>query len=531
LEETGKLEYDSQIGSVSISKVCEMVPPVDETQAEEDHGAPAAAVDDDEVQVKVEKEESIVVSPDVVGNHEESNKHDDTEDNKDGIAVSHDGIVNHEQSTHDDIEDNKDDIGVSHESREAYEQDPNDGINNHEENTHDDDEDNKDNIVLSHAVFGNDTDEHDENIIEDGEEDIEVSPDIIEPNAYEEEEDEEEQGRGKRKRTRRGTVYEYLDLDYEDEGPPKRKKKKKHRSTVQELDDDHNKVYSRSKADVCTSSCNICGKVGYHDAILKHITNIHKETVIDNYKMLTRTFYKCRICDAEMVFFVSRIKEHVKRKHKMTLQEYKDDFNELTEKVPTRPLRVPGEETDVEHARCKLCGFIAEEDETRQHVQNVHSEPASLDFYEFVSKEEVKEQETIWKAQTEFEEMQELIEHWRHTVVEGAPPYFTDNSKDKCLRQCNFCDKVYSEDSMRGHMRKHHPDEKKGDHPMIRLTFHRCRVCQKELRFTFNIVQKHLKKNHNLKMTEYRALCHVFLDQEDPSLYNANSNPEEIMIM
>ena len=27
-----------------------------------------------------------------------------------------------------------------------------------------------------------------------------------------------------------------------DEGPPKRKKKKKHRSTVQELDDDHNKA-------------------------------------------------------------------------------------------------------------------------------------------------------------------------------------------------------------------------------------------------------------------------------------------------
>ena len=109
------------------------------------------------------------------------------EDDKDGIAVSHNGTENHEESTHHDIEDNKDDIAVSHESTEDYEQDPNNGINNHEENnTLDDIEDSKDNIVLSHAVFGNNEDEHDDNIIEDGEEDIEVSPDIIEPNAYEE---------------------------------------------------------------------------------------------------------------------------------------------------------------------------------------------------------------------------------------------------------------------------------------------------------------------------------------------------------
>ena len=97
-------------------------------------------------------------------------------------------------------------------------------------------------------------------------------------------------------------------------------------------------------------------------------------------------FFRCRICDSEMVFFIGRIKEHLKRTHKITLNEYKFTYNELTEKI-----RFGRKEGTKSFSRCNFCSEIFNHEETIEHIQSVHNEPYE-DNFEIVTKQDLKVQ-------------------------------------------------------------------------------------------------------------------------------------------
>jgi hypothetical protein len=76
--------------------------------------------------------------------------------------------------------------------------------------------------------------------------------------------------------------------------------------------------------DMSNCQCSVCGKVFVHHRMLKHIERTHKLPAKDKFIYLRISQYKCKLCPSEMLFSFYTIGQHVRSRHQMTLQQYRD---------------------------------------------------------------------------------------------------------------------------------------------------------------------------------------------------------------
>jgi len=93
------------------------------------------------------------------------------------------------------------------------------------------------------------------------------------------------------------------------------------------------RIVSDNPDDMCICKCGFCGKNILHHLLRKHVIKQHPEykDFIGDYDYVLKTYYRCKVCDAEILFSLESIKNHVKKSHRMTLTVYKDRYQAFTE--------------------------------------------------------------------------------------------------------------------------------------------------------------------------------------------------------
>lgn len=351
-------------------------------------------------------------------------------------------------------------------------------------------------------------------------------------------------------------------------------------------DPDAKKEFFNDVSKMCLCRCNICNKSFLHHRMIKHIERTHKQGVKDKFVFVTQTYYRCKLCDAEMLFSFYNIGQHVKRCHKMTLQDYKtqikDAFTgelELQEEEDEEPESIPKvyseDLSDMCLVKCNLCGEVAFYHLLKLHLIREHQETMEphgrlhfvkktfykckicdsevLFHFDSISKhcseahkmtlkayrteypaftgQHVYNQtlKTKWagennksskKLRSGFDPAAE--EKWRPTV-DGSRKYLSDNLKEVCLRKCGLCKHVIKHDYLKNHLASEHKEESQPydltAHEFVRLTHHRCRICKKDILFSYINIAHHTKRCHKISFKDYDKTHAVFTENGDQPGY------------
>jgi len=96
---------------------------------------------------------------------------------------------------------------------------------------------------------------------------------------------------------------------------------------------DGEKFVSDNPDDMCVCKCNFCGKNVLHHLLRKHVISKHPrdKDIYGEYEYVVKSYYRCKVCDNEILFSLEAIKNHVKKSHRMTLTQYKEQYQAFSE--------------------------------------------------------------------------------------------------------------------------------------------------------------------------------------------------------
>jgi len=218
------------------------------------------------------------------------------------------------------------------------------------------------------------------------------------------------------------------------------------------------RVFSNNRKDFCKVECKICGAVKQISCMYSHVKRTHKMRIQD-YKakygrftegnLLTTVYHRCGVCNLELLFDSQFIASHVIAKHNLSLAAYTKQFLEVN---------------------------------ASQNGLSSQSPPVS-----------------------------------------EQPRVFSNNRKDFCKIECKICGdpKVKEVSAMQSHLKLVHKMKLRDykakygrftAETLLTTVYHRCGVCSKELLFHSRSLSRHVPR-HNMSVAAYSK---QFLDVDYP---------------
>lgn len=227
--------------------------------------------------------------------------------------------------------------------------------------------------------------------------------------------------------------------------------------------------------------------------------DIDNEEVPDHEKVFTDSIEEmcqclCKICNTTMKF--RSLREHVRFQHSMNIQSYKEKYGNIY--------------TRLTYHKCRLCEKVtkASYDFLNNHVSKVHK----MSFAQYRLKFDIFKgrSKKIFKGETQ---------------TDSENKIFTDKLDEMCLCKCEICQSQLEPYNMRHHCKSKHNmglDEyrdKYGEIAFSRETYHRCKLCHKEIVFEYQKLSSHLYSGHSLGISKY---INLFLSASENSTENEN---------
>jgi len=225
------------------------------------------------------------------------------------------------------------------------------------------------------------------------------------------------------------------------------------------------------------------------------------------------------------------LSRHLGDVHKTTFKAYKIDHllynprpteSEEINFAVDEPKKFSDDLRNVCESKCRLCEKIVSSSRQVIHISSEHQdveynrkmfEPCSNMFHrckicdkEILFRVRVLSKHLGIEHKTTFKQYK--ADHLAYDIAYGnAPKQFSDNLGEVCKSTCNLCEKVVSSSKHGAHMRHQHKGEDTSERTFRTQTrtFHRCKVCQKELRFSVMVLSKHLAIEHkSIKFEQYK---------------------------
>ena len=120
--------------------------------------------------------------------------------------------------------------------------------------------------------------------------------------------------------------------------------------------------------------------IGYPN-IKIHIRRIHTKKCINNYTVLTKNKYSCKICEREISLSYTAIWKHVDIVHGMNFREYEEQYEPMTRKLnytkrkDLPSLRKSECETNRKKYSCKICDNTSNHkvNDLGEHLETYHN--------------------------------------------------------------------------------------------------------------------------------------------------------------
>jgi hypothetical protein len=88
--------------------------------------------------------------------------------------------------------------------------------------------------------------------------------------------------------------------------------------------------------------------------------------------------HRCKICNKDITFYFAAVRDHIVKKHKMKMSDYKTRYQAFSqEHVCTQEL------SELARVRCRVCGLVLLHHRIRAHLLSVHGS-GRKGGYEFV---------------------------------------------------------------------------------------------------------------------------------------------------
>jgi hypothetical protein len=114
------------------------------------------------------------------------------------------------------------------------------------------------------------------------------------------------------------------------------------------------------------------GSDGSGSATLLFIAFLHGVNKIFIY------LHRCKICNKDITFYFAAVRDHIVKKHKMKMADYKTRYQAFSqEHVCTQEL------SELARVRCRVCGLVLLHHRIRAHLLSVHGS-GRKGGYEFV---------------------------------------------------------------------------------------------------------------------------------------------------
>ena len=108
---------------------------------------------------------------------------------------------------------------------------------------------------------------------------------------------------------------------------------------------------------------------------------------------------------------------------------------------------------------------------------------------------------------------QSIEEYGNLPLADGEERVVTDNLVNMCQVKCFVCDQKMYLNSLKRHLQKEHEDQDT-DFPtkieFIKRSFYACKMCNEEVLFHFDAINKHLSVAHNSTMHTYKSTYTAF---------------------
>jgi len=299
------------------------------------------------------------------------------------------------------------------------------------------------------------------------------------------------------------------------------------------------KTYSDKLSEMSVCKCGVCGEEILHHCMKRHMRTKHNCSLTkSNHQLIKETYYKCKICDVAVLFSFESIRRHVHQVHKLSLKEYRSQYNAFQEETSAEGVAqedkiFSDDPRDMCICSCKVCGDQHLHHLIMKHIRKKHG-ISSKDNYQFTKL-------TYYKCKvcaidfpfSMLNISNHLIQSHKLTMteykrnyiafsgVEMPPPppkeeetekIFTDNLDERCICRCNVCGKEMFQDRLGKHTEIYHKTKtgNQGRNEFVLKTYHRCRVCNSELLFNLQGIRKHVRRAHDISMDNYKSTYSPF---------------------
>jgi len=298
------------------------------------------------------------------------------------------------------------------------------------------------------------------------------------------------------------------------------------------------KTFSDKLSDMTVCRCKVCGEEVLHHLLKKHMKRHNCSLTKAQYEYVKETYHRCKICQSALLFSFESIRRHVYQSHKLSLKEYRAQYNAFTEE--TSPEGVPEEEKvfsddpkEMCICACKVCDEEHLHHLIMKHIRKKHG-ISSKDKYKFTKLTYYKCK--VCEMDFPFSMLNisnHLIQNHKLTMTEYKRTYpafsgvemapmppreeekermFSDNLDERCICKCNVCGKEMFQDRLGKHSEVNHKSKtgNQGRNEFVLKTYHKCKVCQSELLFNLQGIRKHVRRAHDISMDDYKLTYSPF---------------------
>jgi len=283
------------------------------------------------------------------------------------------------------------------------------------------------------------------------------------------------------------------------------------------------RIVSDHLKDMCVCKCNICDQTFLHHKMKKHMKYKHNSTTRNLYTFIKQTYYRCKICFAEVLFSFDSIRNHLWNHHQLPLKDYKNSCQAFTGELESE---LP--EPELPESELPEPELPEQQDldvEPPQH-QVVPPMPKLKNYSQLAVSKELQQAAALMLGGAFLPNLQQMAqqfnasrsEHLATLLLNNAKPKtFSDKLSDMTVCRCRVCKTELHHHLLKKHFKAEHScNLTKNQYEFVVETHYRCKICNTGMLFSFDTIRRHVYQSHRLSLKEYRRKHNAFTEEQTP---------------